>query len=118
METILITSTGSVATDITIKSMKRMGYRIIGCNIYAKEWVVESCEMDGFYQIPPVTNEQEYLEAIKKICITENINYVFPMIDYEIDFLSKNREWFKEHNVTLCISPKESLDIINKYNTN
>ena len=34
------------------------------------------------------------------------------MIDYEIDFLSKNREWFKENNVTLCISPKESLEII------
>ena len=45
MESVLVTSTGSVATDITIKSLKRMGYKVVGCNIYPKEWIVESCEM-------------------------------------------------------------------------
>ncbi len=110
METVLITSTGSVATDITIKSLKRMGFRLVGCNIYPKEWIVESCEMDKFYQVPPVNKNKEYLDKIKEICVKENINYIFPMIDYEIDLLTKNREWFEENNIILCISPDESLE--------
>lgn len=112
MDSVLITSTGSVATDITIKSLKRMGYRIVGCNIYPREWIVESCEMDSFYQIPPVVNSEEYLSAVKEICIKERIKFIFPMIDYEIDLFTTNREWFVKHEVTLCISPAESLKII------
>lgn len=110
MVSILVTSTGSVATDITYKSLKRMGYRVVGCNIYPKEWIVESCEMDMFYQVPPVTKNQEYLQAIKEICKTENIKYIFPMIDYEIDLYTKNREWFDNNGVVLCISPDSSLE--------
>lgn len=110
MESVLVTSTGSVATDITMKSLKRMGYRVVGCNIYPKEWIVESCEMDGFYQIPPVAQSAEYLDAVKDICLKENIKFIFPMIDYEIDLFTKNRLWFEEHDVTLCISPDHSLE--------
>ncbi len=110
MKSVLVTSTGSVATDISIKSLKRMGYRVVGCNIYPKEWVVESCEMDMFYQIPPVSKNEEYLKAVQEICVNEKISFIFPMIDYEIDLFTKNREWFKKHNVTLCISPDHSLE--------
>lgn len=108
---ILITSTGSAATDITIKSLKRMGYRLVGCNIYPKEWIVESCEMDAFYQIPPVNQPDEYLSAIQDICNRENIKYIFPMIDYEVDLYNLNREWFDQRGIVLCISPRESLAI-------
>lgn len=109
MQSILVTSTGSVATDITIKSLKRMGYRVVGCNIYPKEWIVESCEMDEFYQVPPVTQKDEYMTNIKEICIKEEIRFIFPMIDYEIDLYTKNREWFEQNGVVLCISSDKSL---------
>lgn len=112
MKTVLITSTGSVATDITLKSLKRMGFRVVGCNIYPKEWIVESCEMDAFYQAPPVKNTQEYLRFMKELCVAEKIDYIFPMIDYEIDLLNVNREWFEQHGVVLCMSPSEALEII------
>ena len=112
MKTALITSTGSVAADITLKSLKRMGFRVIGCNIYPKEWIVESCEMDVFYQAPPVSDREYYLAFMKDLCVKEKVEYLLPMIDYEIDLLNCNREWFEEQGVTLCMSPKESLDII------
>ena len=85
MKTALITSTGSVATDITIKSLRRMGFKIVGCNIYPKEWIVESCEVDVFYKVPPVADQENYLTTIHEICEKEKIDYVLPMIDYEID---------------------------------
>lgn len=112
MKTALITSTGSVAADIAIKSLRRMGFKIVGCNIYPKEWVVESCEVDIFYQIPAVSVAKEYLKNIKEICLKEKVDFLLPMIDYEIDLLNVNREWFETNNVTLCISPKKALDVI------
>lgn len=112
MKTVLITSTGSVAADIALKSLKRMGFRVVGCNIYPKEWIVESCEVDVFYQSPPISDADKYMAFMKELCIEESIQYVLPMIDYELDLLNCNREWFEEHDVTLCMSPKESLDII------
>ena len=101
MKTALITSTGSVATDITIKSLRRMGFKIVGCNIYPKEWIVESCEVDVFYKVPPVADQENYLTTIHEICEKEKIEYVLPMIDYEIDLLNVNREWFEERDITL-----------------
>lgn len=117
MKTALITSTGSVATDIAMKSLKRMGFRIVGCNIYPKEWIVESCEADAFYQAPPVADAEKYLAFIQELCIREKVDYLLPMIDYEIDLLNVNREWFAEHNVVLCMSPKDAIDIIRNKKT-
>ena len=112
MKTVLVTSTGSVATDIVLKSLKRMNFRVVGCNIYPKEWIVDSMKMDEFYQAPPVSENTKYLQFIKEICIKENINYVYPMIDYEIDLLNKNRNWFESKGIVLCMSSKHSIDII------
>lgn len=112
MQKVLITSTGSVAADIVTKSLKRMGFYVIGCNIYPKEWIAESCEVNTFVQSPPVSDNERYLEFVKDLCEREKINYVFPMIDYEIDLLNNYREWFEERGVVLCISPKKSIDII------
>lgn len=112
MKTALITSTGSVAADISIKSLRRMGFRIIGCNIYPKEWIVESCEVDSFYQISPVADADQYLNDIKEICLCEKIDFLLPMIDYEIDLLNTHRNWFEVNKIVLCMSPQKSLDII------
>lgn len=112
METVLVTSTGSVATDIVLKSLKRMNFRVVGCNIYPREWIVDSVKMDVFYKAPPVSENEKYLSFIKKICVKEDIKYVYPMIDYEIDLLNKNRTWFENKGIVLCISGKNTIDII------
>lgn len=110
--TALITSTGSVAADVVLKGLKKMDFRIVGCNIYPREWIVDSCLVDEFYQAPPVSNKVQYLKFIKELCVIEKIRYILPMIDYEIDILSADREWFEKRGIILCISPKESVDII------
>ena len=112
MKKILVTSIGSVAGDIVIKNLKKAHHRVIGCDIYPKEWIVDALNVDVFYKAPYVSNVEEYLKFIKDVCIREEIQYVFPMIDYEIDVLNVNREWFVENNICLCISPKATIDII------
>ena len=111
-KTALVTSLGSVASEIVIKSLKRIGFRVVGCDIYPKEWVVESNSVDQFYQAPYVVEEEKYINFIHEICQKESIGYLLPLIDPEVDLLSNNREWFEMKGITLCISPKKSLDII------
>ena len=112
MKTVLLTSIGSVASDIAIKSLHRMGFRVVGADIYPKPWVVDANFVDQFYQIPLVSNSEDYLDAIHHICVDEHVNYFIPLIDPEVDLLNNSREWFAEHDVQICISPKESLDTI------
>ena len=85
MSTILVTSLGSVAADIAIKSLRQLGHRVVGTDIYPKEFHVESYEVNAFYQSPYV-NDISYREHIEDICTKENVKYIFPLTDVDVDF--------------------------------
>lgn len=112
MRTVLVTSLGSVAGDVVTKSLKSYGCRVVGCDIYPKEWVVDSFSVDVFYRIPRVDASEEYLACLRELCARERVDFIIPLIDPEVDLLNVNRKWFNEHGVTLCISPKTALDVI------
>lgn len=112
MSNVLVTSIGSVAADITIKSLKRLGHRVVGVDIYPREWVADAYNVDTFRQVPLVGDAGAYLDAVHAICEDEDIDYLIPLIDPEVDLLNVNRDWFETHGVTLCISTKRSLDVI------
>lgn len=59
-----------------------------------------------------MSDADAYLSKVHEICENERIDYFIPLIDPEVDLLNESRAWFEEHNVTLCISTKRSLDII------
>ena len=65
MKTAFITSLGSVAGDIVIKSLKQHGYRVVGCDIYPKEWVVDANNVDVFYRAPYSSDVDNYLKFVK-----------------------------------------------------
>lgn len=111
-KTILLTITGAVSADIATRSYRRMGYRLVGCDCHPKEWIVGSNEVDAFYQAPLVSDNENYLNFIKDICKRENVSYIVPFIDIEVDLFSENREWFDENGITICISPKETIKIL------
>lgn len=109
---VLITITGAVSADIAIRSFRRMGFRIVGCDSHPKAWIVGSNEVDKFFQAPLVVEGDKYLQFIKDICIAENIGFVVPMIDIEVDLFSENREWFDQNGIKLCISGKMAISIL------
>ena len=111
MKTALVTALGSVSGDIVIKSLKRMGMRVIGCDIYPKEWVADAYNVDVFYRAPYVSDVEKYLKFVHDVCENEKVDFVLPLIDLEVDLLNKNREWFEENNICLCMSPEKALDI-------
>ena len=110
-KTALVTAIGSVAGDIVIKNLRKLGYRVVGCDIYPREWLVDAYNVDAFYQAPYATDTEKYLEFIKTVCAGENVSCILPLIDVEVDVFNHNRGWFEANGVCLCISPVETLDI-------
>lgn len=114
MSNILITAIGSFSADVVIERLKKEGHNIIGCDIYPKDWIANSLSVNKFYQAPYVTDKEKYLNFLKVICKEEQINYLIPLTDVEVDVINANRELFI--NTIICLSAKESIEICrNKY---
>lgn len=111
MRTVLITAIGSVAADIVIKELHKLGCRVIGTDIYQKEWIADAMNVDSFYQVCRCDEPQKYIEQIIAICKTENVSHIMPLTDLEIDVINSNRGMFECNNLCVCISCKETIDI-------
>ena len=111
MKSILVTAIGSFAADIIIKKLKDLSYRVVGCDIYSKELIVDAYNVDEFYKVSPAADVKEYLEDIIDICKNENIDYILPFIDIEVDVFNTHRHIFEKLGVKLLIAEKHCIDI-------
>ncbi len=108
---ILISAIGSMSSEAVISSLRKLdGARLIGCDIYDKEWIYPSMLVDVFYQVPRA-DSFGYIEELLDICIREDVQYVFPLTDPEVDILSDRRSAFEEKGIVICISPDDVVKI-------
>lgn len=64
----------------------------------------------------PYANAKEYIPFLIGLAKNENVKYIFPLTDLEIDIINKHRDKFEKENLIVCISPPETLSIArNKY---
>ncbi|MGE5627537.1 MAG: ATP-grasp domain-containing protein [Solirubrobacterales bacterium] len=117
MSKILVTAIGSFSADIVLKSLKTQGHYIIGSDIYPKAWIVDAYNVDEFIQMPCAEKKEDYIDYLEKVCIDNKIEFVFPLIDLEVDILSSEKKRFMEKGIVICVSNDESIKLIrNKYN--
>lgn len=64
------------------------------------------------YKVPLVM-DPAYTEVIESIAVKENINLIIPTIDQELLLWSKNKTRFAEKDITVSISPPETVGICN-----
>jgi carbamoyl-phosphate synthase large subunit len=110
-KTALVTAIGSFSAGCSVKSLKEIGYQVVGCDIYDGRWIAETENVDRFYQVPKAVEEEAFLEVLLDICKREKITKIIPSTDVEVDFFNKYRIAFEEKYITICISGKETLDI-------
>lgn len=108
MKTILVTAIGSFSADIALRSLRDAGWRVIGCDIYPREWLANSLLTDGFYQAP-LCADPDYLPFIRRVCESEGVQFLLPLTDLEVDVLSPCRQQLLELGVTLCISGEATI---------
>lgn len=111
MNAALVTAIGSFSADIVIKSLKKNGVRVIGCDIYPAEWVADSRNVDSFYQVPRADAETLYVERLLEICEREKAEALIVLTDVEVDVWNRRRRELLEAEVMLCLSPEETLNI-------
>lgn len=108
----LVTAIGSFSAPIVLSGLRELGFSVIGTDIYPREWVAESAEVDAFYRLPPASEEEQYLSALRELIIKEEIRFLIPLIDAEIDVLNRHRELFQELSVTLCMSGEAEISLL------
>lgn len=110
-ERVLVTAIGSFSADIVIKNIKKMQMFVVGCDIYPKEWVVDSKNVDRFYQAPKALDEENYVNFIINIVKNEKIRFIVPLTDVEVDVLNRNRDEIEREEVVICISNKNVIEL-------
>jgi len=100
-KTVLVTSIGSDSGLVVIQKLKAEGYRIIGCNCYPKDWLAVSAMVDVFYQLPKV-NSLEYSGAINSVFKNEDIDFVLPLTDVDVDWFSSNSRFAEKWGCVFC----------------
>lgn len=109
MSRVLITSIGSASAECVIVSLKKHNHFIVGTNIFEKEFTFCSKYVDIFYKVTR-SDSPSFISSIIDICIKENINYIFPLTDVEIDAFNNNRELFVKNNIIICFSNYECIN--------
>ena len=111
-ETILVTAIGSFSAVTVIESLKKDGYRVVGCDIYPAEWIANSQIVDVFYKAPYATNRPAYEEFVKTVCKEEEVAYIMPLTDVEIDLFRAWTTAAEDTGAVVCMSERKMLDII------
>jgi len=108
---ILVSAIGSMSSEAVVSSLRKIaGAKLIGCDIYDREWIYPSRLVDVFYQVPRA-DSAGYVDELLDICLRENVRYVLPLTDLEVDALSLRRNIFEKNGITLCISSDDVVRI-------
>lgn len=107
MKTILVTAIGSFAADAVIRTYKREGCRVLGCDIYPPQWVASSLDVDRFFQAPYATEPEKYIAFMKKVCSEEQVDFVVPLTDVEVDVLTALQK--DALTAVVCISEPDTI---------
>ena len=107
---VILTAIGSMSALCAIHKLHEAGHKVIGCDIYPKEWHYEASLCDVFKQAP-YANTKEYIPFLIQLAKDNDVRYIFPLTDLEIDVINAQREKFEQEGIVVCISSKETLAI-------
>ncbi len=94
MKTTLLTAVGSASAAAALQSLRRLGHRVVGCDIYPKSWNAVSTEVDAFFQALPVHDEAAYVRQLTEAVEREHVDYLIPLTDVEVDVLCRRKADF------------------------
>ncbi len=110
-DSVLVTAIGSFSADAVIAALKKMGCRVIGCDIYPEMWHPCSKDLDAFFQVPFASEEEEYVRSLTDICRKEGVAFLVPLTDLEIDVLNRHRPIFIRNGICLCMQRAATLSV-------
>lgn len=108
-DSVLVTAIGSFSAEAVIRICKEAGFRVLGCDIYPAEWIAASAEVAVFFRAPRCDDTEAYLGFLEQVCADEQVRYLIPLTDAEIDVLNSWRRRAEELGVVICISGEDTI---------
>lgn len=109
--TVFVTAIGSLSAEAVINGLSKNGYRVVGGDIHPACWIANSLIVDKFYQMPLATETESYIACLEQICKENEIGYIFPLTDVEVDVLNENRGRFEQNAICVCLAPTKTVKI-------
>ena len=104
---VLVTAIGSFSADRVIRELHDAGIRVIGCDIYPRQWIANSSLVDVFYHVA-LAHSKEYEIQLREIIQEEHVDYIFPLTDIEVDVLNGLRGTLES---VVCISGADTIRV-------
>ncbi|MFZ0035315.1 MAG: ATP-grasp domain-containing protein [Sedimentisphaerales bacterium] len=114
---VLVTGVGGDIGQCMLKCLKDTGYEfsLLGCDI--DPFAGGRPLVEKFYQAPRSSDSENYLRFITGLLESENVEYIFPTSEAEIEFFDINRELLK-NNATIFINSHDIVKtFLDKYET-
>jgi len=116
----MVTGVGSTTAISIIKGIRKQNdyiAHVTGVDINKKNEIAGSTFCDSYYKIPEAGDKQ-YINTLLDIVKKEEIEILFPVIDIELNIISKFIKFFNELGVFVWISEPKTINICNdKYHT-
>jgi len=110
----LVTAIGTINGTAIINELrtKVCDCYILGADIYPANYVVNSRDVDEFYQFPPVMPDvTKYIGFLKEFCVKHHVNAIYSVIDEEVQALVCERDAFSKMGVLLCAPDKHTVEL-------
>lgn len=112
---VLITSVGSTTALSAIKGLKKQSeffVYIVGTDTNEKNNIAGSNFCDKFFKVPFAIEEVSYIRTLIDIINSESIDLLIPIVDIELEVISRNRDIF-EKSTYLLLSSYDTVTICN-----
>lgn len=110
MSRFLVTAIGSFSAPSVISVLHQNNNYVCGTDIYPQEWHHTSKGCDNFYQVELAVSPH-FINQILEICYKEEIDYIIPLTDVEIDTFCANRDLFEKNKIKILMPPSDFLKI-------
>lgn len=106
-EKILITSAGSLSANYLISELEKNNI-IIAADIHDFDLLnIDKNNIYKFYKVSQTSEEERFLEEIIRITKEQEISFILPLTDIDVDFFIKYRSFFKKQ--CIAISNEKSI---------
>ena len=105
----LVTAIGSFSAEAVVQGLHDQGVRVVGVDVYPREWVAQSLFVDSFRQAPFASSEAEYSAFVREVCTSEGVGLLLPLTDVEVDFFNAHRDLLADLGTKVLISPASAL---------
>jgi len=110
MLNVMVTAVGGDLGISIIRCLRGMSeeMKIIGCDM--NPFSAGRPECDDFLTSPSVTAHDNYVDFMREACLRFDLDYIFPMSNVEIDFISKHRKHFADLDAEMVINAAGIID--------